>query len=157
MQLHSQSHGQGPPLLILHGLFGSLDNWHTVSRELSEKGLHVIAADLRNHGLSSHSPEMSLESMAEDVAELMGSQKLSSAFVLGHSLGGKVAMELALSAPDKVEKLIVVDIAPRAYAPRHREILDALLALDLSAFHSRKEIEEVLAPAVPELAVRQFL
>jgi esterase len=156
MQLHSQSLGAGPPLLILHGLFGSLDNWNTVSRKLSEN-FHVIAADLRNHGLSPHSSEMSFESMAEDVAELMVTHKLPTAFVLGHSLGGKVAMELALRHQDKVEKLIVVDIAPRASASRHREILDAMLSLDLSAFDSRKPIEEALAPAVPELAVRQFL
>src|ERR1051325_1563630 len=106
MQLHFEKSGEGPPLLILHGLYGSLENWRSITRRFSEN-FRVLAIDLRNHGRSPHGAEMSYPLMAGDLLELMESQKLASANILGHSLGGKVAMQFALLHPAKVERLIV--------------------------------------------------
>jgi esterase len=156
MRLHFKDYGSGFPLIILHGLFGSLDNWHSASAKLAAQ-FHVFAVDQRNHGNSPHASEMNYPAMALDLDEFMGAHGLARAHVLGHSMGGKTAMEFALRYPDSVEKLVVVDIAPRAYSPRHEKILQAMLSLDLPAFETRKEVEEALAPAVPELATRQFL
>lgn len=156
MHLNVQSYGQGFPLIILHGLFGSLDNWTTVSRLLSEDRL-VLAVDQRNHGRSPHSPEMTYPAMAEDVAELMDASGFAAADVLGHSMGGKTAMELALRFPSKVRRLAVVDITPRAYESRHSAILEAMLSLHPHRFASRIEAEKALAPAIPDRPVRQFL
>ena len=156
MQLHFESYGQGPPLIILHGLFGSLENWHSISRNLAAD-FRVLAVDQRNHGRSPHAPEMSYHLMADDLKEFFAAEHLESVNLLGHSMGGKTAMLFALIYPDLVEKLVVVDIAPRAYPPHHREILSALGSLDLRSFKSRAEIEAQLAPRIPDLAVRQFL
>lgn len=156
MNLNLKTYGAGEPLLILHGLFGSLDNWHSVSLKLAAN-FRVLALDQRNHGHSPHAGEMNYELMAQDVAETLRTEGLQRAHVLGHSMGGKTAMQLALLHSDLVNKLIVVDIAPRAYPGRHRGILNALLALNLSVLHSRKQAEDALAPAIPDLTLRQFL
>jgi len=156
MNLHFETRGQGSPLLILHGLFGSLDNWHSIAGKLANS-FQVFSLDLRNHGRSPHSDEMSYQSMAEDISEFIASQRLQQVALLGHSLGGKVAMQFSLVHPDKVAALIVADMSPRAYPPRHNDIFDALFSLDLSSLHSRKQMEEALAPAIPELPLRQFL
>lgn len=156
MQLHFQSYGQGPPLIILHGLFGSLENWHSISQKLAAD-FQVFAVDQRNHGRSPHAAEMSYQSMAGDLKEFVTTHQLSAVNLLGHSLGGKVAMFFALNYPDLMEKLVVVDIAPRAYPPHHSEILNALSSLDLPSFKNRKDLETHLAPSIPDLATRQFL
>jgi esterase len=156
MQLHFQSFGQGPPLIILHGLFGSLDNWHSISQGLAAD-FQVFAIDQRNHGRSPHAAEMSYPLMAEDLKEFLANQKLGAINLLGHSMGGKTAMLFALTYPEFVEKLIVVDMAPRVYSERHREILNALSALDLGSLKSRTEMESQLASSIPDLAVRRFL
>ncbi len=156
MQLHFQEYGQGAPLLILHGLFGSLENWHSLSRRLGEH-FHVFAVDQRNHGGSPHSAEMNYAVMAEDLVKFLQARGLASARVLGHSMGGKTAMQLALVHPEKVQKLVAVDIAPRAYSPRHGQIFEGLLSLKLETLHSRQEMEEALAPMIPDIAVRRFL
>lgn len=156
MQLHFKTYGSGTPLLILHGVFGSLDNWHSISVKLASR-FQVFAVDQRNHGSSPHNPEMSYPIMAADLKEFLDSQGLTRAHVLGHSMGGKTAMQFALLFPERVEKLVVVDIAPRAYSPRHEKIFRALLSLDLPAFETRKQIEDALAPAIPDLGTRQFL
>src|SRR5690606_34046902 len=128
MHLHFKKYGQGPPLIILHGLFGMGDNWRTFARE-AEAHYTAYLVDLRNHGRSPHSPDISFDLMAEDVRELMAQLGLTSATVLGHSMGGKVAMTLALAHPTLVEKLVVVDIAPRAYQPHHQEVIRALTSV----------------------------
>jgi pimeloyl-ACP methyl ester carboxylesterase len=156
MQLHFQSYGHGPPLIILHGLFGSLENWHSMSQKLAAD-FQVFGVDQRNHGRSPHVAEMSYELMAHDLKELVASQDLPPIHLLGHSMGGKTAMVFALTYPESVEKLVVVDIAPRAYPPQHRQILAALLSLDLSSFSNRKEMESQLAKSIPDLALRRFL
>jgi esterase len=156
MILNFKSYGQGESLIILHGLFGSLDNWHTVSQELGEH-LHVIAVDQRNHGRSPHSLDMDYRTMAEDVRALLAAQHLPWAHLLGHSMGGKTAMQFALLYPKLVHKLIVVDIAPRQYSPRHENVFAGLLPLDLKTFQTRVQLEEALAPSIPDLALRRFL
>lgn len=156
MQLHFQTYGRGEPLIILHGLLGSLDNWHSTSQKLAEH-FQVWAVDQRNHGHSPHSPEMSYAIMAEDIRDFMQAHGVARAHLLGHSMGGKTAMQLALLHPKRVTKLIVADIAPRAYSPRHDRMLAGLLALDPAAFASRHEMEAALAPWVADLATRRFL
>ena len=156
MQLHFETYGQGLPLIILHGLFGSLDNWKPMSRKLGEY-FHVFALDQRNHGRSPHSHEMSYALMVDDLVGFMRANRLRSAHVLGHSMGGKTAMQFALRFPACVEKLVVVDISPGAYPPLHRHILDALSSLDLASFRNRGQMDKALAPSIPESALRQFL
>src|SRR5579871_3284223 len=132
MRLHFKQFGGGEPLVLLHGLFGAADNWFSVAPKLAER-FRVIVPDLRNHGQSPHLAEMDYPLMAADVEELLDACGVASARVIGHSMGGKTAMQLALDSPNRVQKLVVVDIAPRAYAPAHDNILGALLSLDLSA------------------------
>ncbi|MDB6066702.1 MAG: alpha/beta hydrolase [Pedosphaera sp.] len=156
MQLNFQTYGTGFPLIVLHGMFGSLDNWQPISRKLGES-FQVFALDLRNHGRSPHSDAISYPLMAEDLREFMAAHNLSRAHVMGHSMGGKTAMQFALLHPEQVEKLVVVDIAPKAYPPWNMPIIEALLALDLRSFGHRPEIEAALAPAIPSLTLRQFL
>lgn len=155
MQLYFTRLGSGEPLIILHGLLGSSDNWHSISRKLAHQ-FQVYAVDQRNHGRSPHNAEMNYRVMAEDLNEFLRTEGLASAHLLGHSMGGKTAMQFALLYPHRVRNLIVADIAPRAYTPRHKELLEALLALNLIRFQTRKQIEDALTPAVPDLALRQF-
>ena len=156
MQLHFKESGHGRSVILLHGLFGSGDNWFGVAPRLAEK-FHLLIPDLRNHGHSPHGAEMDYELMAADVEKLFAAQKIESAFVIGHSMGGKVAMQFALDFPARVNKLVVVDMAPRAYIRVHDHIFDALLALDLGSFQIRQQIEEALAPEIPSLNLRRFL
>ncbi len=156
MQLYFKESGQGQPVILLHGLFGSSDNWHTIAARLAEK-FHVFALDQRNHGQSPHSAEMEYPLMAADVDDFFAARGLENAMVIGHSMGGKTAMQLALQFPHRVQKLVVADIAPRAYAPAHDKIFAALLALDLAAFQNRTQMEEALAPEIPSLVLRRFL
>ena len=156
MLLHFQPLGRGEPLVLLHGLFGSSDNWLGVAPTLAEK-FHVLIPDLRNHGRSPHRAAMDYPLMAADVDRFFAAQGLESAQVIGHSMGGKVAMQFALDFPACVKKLVVVDMAPRAYAPAHAAMLAALLALDLSRFPSRLQLEAALAPEIPSLSLRRFL
>jgi len=156
MTLFFQEYGNGQPLIILHGLLGSLDNWHTLSKTFA-RSFRVLAVDLRNHGRSPHSDTLTYAAMADDVLELMDTQRLDSSHVIGHSMGGKVAMALALANPTRVSKLIVVDIAPRSYRRLHDELVDTLMSVNLALFQSRQQIDEELASKIPARAVRQFL
>ena len=156
MQLHFKQLGHGEPLVLLHGLFGQSDNWFGVAPKLAEK-FHVWIPDLRNHGNSPHAAEMDYPLMAADVGKFFGAHKIESAHVVGHSMGGKVAMQFALDFPARVKKLVVVDMAPRAYARTHDNIFAALLVLDLASFQTRTQIEEALAPEIPSLNLRRFL
>jgi len=156
MQLHFKEYGQGDAVVLLHGLFGSLDNWHSIALRLAET-FHVFALDQRNHGLSPHSAEMDYPLMAADVDQFFAAHGLESARVIGHSMGGKTAMQRALQFPHRVRKLVVADMAPRPYAPAHDTIFAALLALDFARFQTRTQIEEALAPEIPNLVLRRFL
>ena len=156
MELHARVLGDGPPIVLLHGLFGSNENLGGVARALADR-YAVYAMDLRNHGRSPHGRRMDYPALARDVRETMDAHALDRPVLLGHSLGGKTAMELALSAPDRVERLIVVDIAPIAYDRRHDEELEALHGLDLAALGSRGDADRALEPSIPVPAIRQFL
>lgn len=148
--------GQGAPLIVLHGLFGTLDNWQTIGKYLAE-AYTVFLVDQRNHGRSPHLPYQDYPSMAEDLHRFMEQQGVYSSNLLGHSMGGKTAMEFALEYPDQVDKLIIVDIAPKAYPPGHDQIFEALLAIDLSTLPSRPAAEEILRGFIQEDGVIQFL
>jgi esterase len=156
MKLHFERLGSGQPLVILHGLLGSGDNWLGVAK-LWAPDFDILVPDLRNHGRSPHAEEAGFAAMAQDVAELLAAEGLSQVIVLGHSLGGKVAMQLALDHPDLVKGLIVVDIAPKAYPPAHKTLMAALLAVDLSQYTTRGEVDTVLAGPIPTPAIRQWL
>ena len=156
MQLHFKESGQGRAVILLHGMLGSSDNWHFIALRLAES-FQVFALDQRNHGQSPHSDEMNYRLMAADANEFMAARGLESASVVGHSMGGKTAMQFALQFPNRVEKLIVADVAPRAYAPAHEKIFTALLALDLKSLSSRQAIEDALATEIPNLVLRRFL
>jgi esterase len=156
MELHARILGDGPPLVLLHGLFGSNENLGGIARALSDRWT-VYGLDLRNHGRSPHGRRMDYATLAADVRETLDAHALDRPALLGHSLGGKAAMELALSAPERVERLIVVDIAPVAYDRRHDQELEALHRLDLAAVASRGDADRALAGDVPNAAIRQFL
>ena len=143
-------------LIILHGLLGSSDNWHSFGQRFGEH-FHTFALDARNHGLSPHSDQFNYQVMAEDVVEFMMQHGISSTSLMGHSMGGKTAAYAALLYPELVDKLIVVDIAPRSYKAHHDQVFDALTSLDVSAFQYRKDVDEALALKIPEIPVRQFL
>ena len=157
--LHSKIYGQdktGTPLLVFHGLFGMLDNWGSFGREFGElMPVHLI--DLRNHGKSFHSDEMTIDAMVNDIQAYMDHYGMEKVYLLGHSLGGKVVMQYAITNPEKVEKLIVADMAPKAYPPHHQGIFKALNSVDLTQVTSRQEVEEELKKYIPEIGVIQFL
>ncbi|MDB5236413.1 MAG: alpha/beta hydrolase [Hymenobacter sp.] len=158
--LHHLDQGQGQPLVILHGLFGTLDNWQTLARRwATEAGLRVISVDLRNHGRSFHSPEHTYDLMAQDVLELFDQLQLGpDTTLMGHSMGGKVAMRLALDHPERLARLIVVDIAPRFSNMEHQDdILEGLQAVNLAAITNRQEADAALGQHVHNLGTRQFL
>ncbi len=156
MRLHYRKYGSGSPLIILHGLLGSLANWHRIASEL---GAHwtVFTLDQRNHGHSPHSEIFTYDAMVEDLVDFMDAKELASAHLLGHSMGGKTAMVAATRFPSRISTLIVADIAPRSYEGIHDELLDAMVRLDLNTFSSREEIDATLAFEIPSDPVRQFL
>lgn len=161
MQLHYQTlgdpiSGKGQPLILLHGLFGSGDNWGTVAKHFSQH-YQVISVDLRNHGRSPHSDSQTYTEMADDLLELCNTLGLDRIHLLGHSLGGKMAMQFATQYPDKLEKLIVVDMAIRKYPDAYTHIIDAMMAVDLSAMQSRSDVDKALTSKIPHTMVRQFL
>ena len=155
-ELNYKSFGSGPPLIILHGLFGTLDNWQTIAKKLADD-FTVFILDLRNHGKSPHTQEHTYSLMAEDLSQFMESQWIYKAHVLGHSMGGKTAMQFANDFPDMLDKLVVVDIAPKVYAGGHQHILEALLSVDIDAVQSRKEVEQQLSKYIEEDGVKLFL
>ncbi len=156
LSLHAVESGDGPPIVILHGLFGSSQNWASVARRLGATH-RVIAADLRNHGASPHHQRMDYPAMAEDVALLIEERAGGRASVLGHSMGGKVAMTLALTRPALVERLVVVDIAPVPYRVTLGAYASAMRALPLAPGMRRSEADEALRPVVRNDAERAFL
>lgn len=156
MKLNFRKTGSGEPLIILHGLFGSADNWFSIAKEL-EKDFTLYLVDQRNHGDSPHSDEWNYKVMAEDIKELMEEEGIEKAFFMGHSMGGKTVMNFALRYPEKVMKLIVADIAPRHYPVHHQTILEGLTSVNLKEIKSRKEADDQLAKYIKEAGIRQFL
>lgn len=156
MQLNYKTFGQGEPLIILHGLFGTLDNWQTLAKRFAaDYSVYII--DQRNHGKSSHTDRHTYALMADDLQAFMTSQYIFNAHILGHSMGGKAAMQFALTYPDMVDKLIVADISPRPATGGHEDIFAALFSLDLATVNSRKEADLHLQERIADFGVRQFL
>jgi pimeloyl-ACP methyl ester carboxylesterase len=156
MQLHYQTQGQGQPLILVHGLFGSSNNWGTIAKHFSNN-FRVISVDLRNHGKSPHNESQSFADMAEDLANLCHALNLDIVHLIGHSLGGKAAMQFAAQYPHRLNKLIIVDMALRAYADQHSHLIDAMMDVNLSTTQSRSEIDKALSNSINNTMVRQFL
>lgn len=148
--------GEGKPLLILHGLFGSLDNWVTLGRRWSED-YAVYLLDLRNHGKSPHTDSHTIEDMVDDLVGFIHDHNLDQPVLLGHSMGGKVVMEMALSHPELVGGVIIVDISPRAYERGHDYIFEGIRSLDMDQISSRQEIEEILSQSIKNLSEVLFM
>lgn len=155
--LHANCFGEGPNLIILHGFLGTGDNWKTLGKAYAEKGFKVHLLDQRNHGKSFHNPNFTYTDMAADLGHYMAHNHIEQAHLLGHSMGGKTAMQFGVTNPSKIHKLIVADIGPKAYPPHHTEILNALLELHQTALSSRNKANELLSKSIPEPGVRQFL
>lgn len=155
---HRDLGGAGkPPLVLLHGMLGSSRNWQSAGRDLTS-GFHVLALDLRNHGASPHAPEMDYDALSADVVRWMDEHQLGEVAMMGHSMGGKTAMLLACRHAARVSRLIVVDIAPKAYFwPAHRAEFAAMHSLDLANLASRSAAEDSWSAAIPSLGMRKFL
>jgi esterase len=156
MKLFYRELGQGTPVVILHGVFGSCDNWLTVSKGLAEKH-KVYLLDARNHGHSPKSDEFNYRVMAEDLKEFLIDKAIDKPALVGHSMGGKTVMKFASMYASIPEKLVVVDISPRYYKRHHDSILDGLQSIDLANLRNRQEADEQLARFEPDFGVRQFL
>lgn len=154
--LATRTDGEGSPILLMHGLFGSGRNWFSVARHLKAHW-QVSALDLRNHGASQWADSMTYAQMAQDVLAFIDEHAIEKAVVLGHSMGGKVAMTLADVAPDRIRALVAVDIAPVSYEPTLRPFLQGMIDLDLSSINSRRDADNALSIAVPDTGVRGFL
>ncbi|WP_240223942.1 alpha/beta fold hydrolase [Rheinheimera hassiensis] len=144
------------PVVLIHGLFGSYENLGVIERSLSEQ-YQVINVDVRNHGQSGHSADMNYQLMAEDLAQTLDSLSVKKAAILGHSMGGKLAMAYAVTYPERVTRLILADIAPVSYPPRHNSIFTGLNSVDLTQIENRTDADKQLAPHIKESGVRQFL
>jgi esterase len=155
--LHSQIMGEGSPFLILHGFLGMGDNWKSMANAFSEQGHQVHLVDQRNHGRSFHSDQFSYKWMAEDLKEYCDHYQLDEIILLGHSMGGKTAMQFATTYPSRVSKLIIADIAPKNYPQHHQDILKGLSSLDFNVITSRGEADEILSKYIPHFGTRQFL
>jgi pimeloyl-ACP methyl ester carboxylesterase len=159
VDLHLREYGRtasGPPLLLLHGLFGASSNWHGIARHLA--GRHwVLVPDLRGHGRSPAGNGVSYPAIAADLVQMLDAKNIPQATVVGHSMGGKAAMWLALTTPERVAALAVVDIAPVVYPHRFGDLLAAMRALPLAEITDRRRADALLAPAVPDPAVRGYL
>lgn len=165
MGLFYREIGEGVPVVILHGLYGSSDNWMPIARKLSEQ-YKVLSVDLRNHGASPHFSTHTYPEMVTDLAWLFHELNIEKAHLMGHSMGGKTAIQFAADYPEKVLSLTIADIAPKNYLENpasvlqydfHKRLLTTLFELDLSTMHTRKEVDEALQSKIPEVLVRQFI
>lgn len=157
MKLAYREFGTGQPLIILHGLFGQSDNWNTLAKRFAENGLHVFTIDQRNHGLSPHSEIWTYQAMAEDLKEFIETHHLQKPILLGHSMGGKTVMFFEMLFPGIADKIIVSDIAPKAYEPHHGAVLKALNAVDFTGINTRKDAENILSEYITDFGTKQFL
>lgn len=156
MNLFFRKSGQGKPLIILHGLFGSSDNWFSLAKVFAEH-FSVYLLDQRNHGQSTHTDDFNYKLLTEDLATFIQEHNIDKPHIIGHSMGGKTAMNFAVQYPEKLDKLIIVDIAPKQYPVHHDHILEGLHDINLETLTSRTEADQLLSRQVPEPDVRQFL
>lgn len=147
------------PIIILHGLFGISDNWVSYARRISAEGFEVFVVDQRNHGQSPHSDNFNYLALTDDLFDFIDEQEIEDPIIIGHSMGGKVAMRFALENPHMLKKLVVVDIALKAYGPRdhHMKIIDAMKSVDFNVMKSRSAIEKQLENKIPDFRIRQFI
>ncbi len=157
MKLFYRKFGEGQPIIILHGLFGQSDNWNSLAKQFAENGFEVYAVDQRNHGLSPHSDVWNYKVMSEDVFELITDLNLKNVILLGHSMGGKTAMQFAVNHAECLDKLVVADIAPKYYPMHHQGVLEALQAVDFNVVKTRREVEDVLSKYISDFGTKQFL
>ena len=164
MKLYFRKSGEGPALIILHGLYGSSDNWISIAKSLSAD-FEVFLPDQRNHGKSPHSPRHDFPSMRDDLTRFMEDQKLDSTILIGHSMGGKTVMHFAVQQPERVESMIIIDIAPQAYSISenlslplsHEKILDAMMEVDFDRVKKREDAGTQLEQKIYSARVRGFL
>ena len=156
MKLHYKKLGEGDPIIIIHGLFGSADNWGTIGKKFAENNT-VFLVDLRNHGRSPHDPTMNYEVMAKDILELIQDENIIDPVLLGHSMGGKAALFFSENHPNILKKLIVADIGIKSYPMHHYQIIKGLKNIDLSIIQRRSEALESLHEYVKEVGIQQFL
>ena len=158
MKLNYKKIGEGgQAIVILHGVFGSLDNWATVSKSIADAGYVVYLVDQRNHGRSPHSDEFTYEAMAADLAEFIEDHGLEKPILVGHSMGGKTVMQYAETYPGTYDKLVIVDIGPKAYPPHHQRLIEGLNALPVSEIEDRQQADTLFSTYEPNVGVRQFL
>jgi pimeloyl-ACP methyl ester carboxylesterase len=155
--LYSKIEGEGKPFIIIHGFLGMSDNWKTLGLQFAQLGFQIHLLDMRNHGKSFHSDEFNYEIMVEDVKAYINFHQLQHVTLLGHSMGGKIAMLFATIYPEYVEKLIIADIGPKYYAPHHQTILEALNAVDFSKKPNRSEVDEIVSKYITDFGTKQFL
>ena len=156
MKLHYRNIGEGEPLIILHGLFGSTDNWQTLGKKFAEN-FSVYFVDQRNHGHSPHTEEFNYEVMADDLYELITDLGLSQVNLIGHSMGGKTCIEFAKNHSNLIKKMIIVDISNKAYPPHHDILLDGMNNMNLTIVKSRSDADLYLSQTISDIGVRQFL
>lgn len=156
MQLFFRESGHGQPFIILHGLMGSSDNWLPQAKMLSDQ-YHVYSVDQRNHGQSPHDKAFNYKELANDLKDFIQQHKLEKPIILGHSMGGKTAMNFAVANPEMIDSLIVADIAPKYYKVHHQTIINGLKSIPIDTIKTRAEADQVLSEYVPEEDVRQFL
>ena len=156
MKLHYRKYGEGQPIVILHGLFGSSDNWQTLGKKFAEN-FEVYLVDQRNHGHSPKSNEFNYQLLSDDLYKLITYLELENIILIGHSMGGKTVMTFTQQHPEFIEKLIVVDIGPKAYPMHHKIILEGLNSLDLSSIKSRGQADKQLSQYIEDAGVKQFL
>lgn len=161
MKLFYRKYGNSgnQPIIILHGLFGISDNWSTYARRIALEGFEVFAVDQRNHGQSPQSDKFNYLALTDDISDFIDEHELDEVILLGHSLGGKVAMRFALENPHLIRKLIVVDISLKSYGPRdnHRQIIEAMKSVDLTSKSNRREVDDEMASLIPDIRIRQFI
>ncbi len=157
MILHSIITGSGKPFVILHGFLGMADNWKTLGMQWGESGFEVHLLDQRNHGRSFHDPAHDYTVMAQDLKIYCDHHQLKNIILLGHSMGGKVAMRAATLYPQLISKMIIADIAPKSYPPHHSDIIHALQSVDFNKVASRKDADNAIAARIKDVGTRQFL
>ena len=161
MELFYRKYGDtgNQPLIILHGLFGISDNWVTYAKRIAAEGFEVFVPDQRNHGRSPHSNVFNYIALTDDLFDFIDEHEIDQPILMGHSMGGKVAMRFALENPDFVKRLVVVDITLKAYGPRksHKKIIEAMQKVDLSEAKSRNEVETIIARYISESRIRLFI
>ena len=156
MQLNYREYGSGEPVIILHGLLGMLDNWHSFAKKLAED-YWVISVDQRNHGKSFHSDEFDYKLLAQDLTAFLDEMHIPRCHIIGHSMGGKTVMQALNDINEYIDKAIIVDISPKAYAGGHEKVFEALLSVDLSTITSRNQVQEQLMKYLNDLGTVLFL